>query len=189
MYNTYWTSASLKGRAVCLCCSVLPSVCRFFGFAQTWFRFEFVVSAIWDRSIGGEGPPVPSLLLLSMAFGTYFIWMSGTFKWPIMDILWILWTIQAVIAIEGKLVFSSHRVKPHPLDQHRLWVWNKARTLTISFSDCISILSPPYILIFVVLRLRHLIVAKSPLVLMDDRGTQKHMLPHLAGALRMLSSP
>lgn len=115
VYSTYWTNIFLKDRAVFLCCSVLPSVCRLFGFAQTWFRFEFVVSAIWDRSIGGEGLPVPSLLLLSMAFGTYFIWMSGTFKWPIMDILWILWTLPAVIAIEGKLVFSSQRVKPHHL--------------------------------------------------------------------------
>lgn len=32
-----------------------------------------------------------------------------------MDILWILWTLPAVIAIEGKLVFSSQRVKPHHL--------------------------------------------------------------------------
>lgn len=36
--------------------------------------------AIWGRSTGGEGPSVPSLLLLSMAFGTYFMWMSGPFK-------------------------------------------------------------------------------------------------------------
>lgn len=28
-----------------------------------------------------------------------------------MDILWILWTIPAVIAVEGKLIFSSQRLK------------------------------------------------------------------------------
>lgn len=32
-----------------------------------------------------------------------------------MDILWILWTIPAVIAVEGKLMFSSRRLKAHPL--------------------------------------------------------------------------
>lgn len=35
-----------------------------FGFAQTWFRFELVFSAlIQDRSAGLEGPPVPPLSL------------------------------------------------------------------------------------------------------------------------------
>lgn len=118
-------TVQLKCLPVFLWCSVLPSHCGFFGFAQTWFRFEFVFPAIWDRSVGGEGPSVPSLPLLSMAFGTYFIWMPRPFKWPIMDILWILWTIPAVIAVEGKLMFSSQRLKAHPLC--RLWVSDKAR--------------------------------------------------------------
>jgi len=30
-----------------------------------------------------------------------------------MDILWILWTIPAVIAVEGKLMFPSQRLKTH----------------------------------------------------------------------------
>jgi len=64
-----------KNPCACLCCCFVlpPPVCGFVGFAQTWFRFEFVFAAIWDRSIGGEGPPVPTLPALSMAFGTYYI--------------------------------------------------------------------------------------------------------------------
>lgn len=130
-----WIDVALKCVALALWCLVLPSVCGFFGIAQTWFRFELVFSPVWDRSTGGKGPSVPSLPWLSMAFGTYFIWMSGPFKWPIMDILWILWTIPAVIAVEGKrtLMFPSQRLQPHPLC--RLWVWDKARAWTFTLSN------------------------------------------------------
>ena len=46
-------------------------------------------------------------------------WLSGPIlceclgpsKWPIMDILWILWSLPAVIAVEGKLTLSSRRVE------------------------------------------------------------------------------
>lgn len=83
-------------------------------------------AAFWNRAIGGEGPPVPALPLLSMALGTYFLWMSGLLKWLVMDILWILWTIPAVIAVEGKPVLPSSRARDasscrYEFETKRVW--------------------------------------------------------------------
>lgn len=63
----------------------------------------------------------PSLPVLSMAFGTHFIWMPGQYKWPMMDILWILWTIPAVIAVEGK------PTSPSQAASCQRWFGDKAR--------------------------------------------------------------
>lgn len=104
----------------CRCVSALPGAPL--RLSPCWFRPNLVeiwlglCPAICHRSTGCGGLPVPSLPKLSMAFGTYFIWMSGHYKWREMDILWILWTIPAVIAVEGKLIFWSTGSQSHPRD-------------------------------------------------------------------------
>lgn len=115
-----WMNAPLNDAAAFPGFSALP-----LRLPSRWSRPNLVeiwlglCPAICHRSTGGGGPPVPSLPKLSMAFGTYFIWMPGQYKWRTMDILWILWTIPAVIAVEGKLMFWSTGVAV--ASSRRLW--------------------------------------------------------------------
>lgn len=100
--------------AVRLCYSVPPSVCSFMVSPKLGPDLSSFLLCYLGALNCRRRTVSPLSVFAVNGFLDLFYLNVWAFSTPIMDILWILWSIPAVIAVEGKLLLASRRLHAHP---------------------------------------------------------------------------
>lgn len=100
--------------ALSLCCSVLPSVCSFMVQPKLGPDLSSFLLCYLGALNCRRRTISPLSVFAVNGFLDLFYLNVWAFSTPIMDILWILWSIPAVIAVEGKLLLASRPLDAHP---------------------------------------------------------------------------